>query len=550
MEYARMRTAHVNNLQIWQCRNRNVLYNAHPQNGPAARSEEAQAPKEKDIRMNAANRIYARLRRLCPWRAACAALAILLITSNAFATQPLTGTFRGRLIGRSVTFTNPQNQTVTDWAGVLSLQLDQDTPGDGLGPLVPVFCIEVNVFVRRGDRYKSDGPVTALHGGCQIRYLLDRYPASTATSADEAAARQLAIWHFSDDVDLTTVQDAAIQARAIALANEAALAVALGGCPGSQSSVASLTLDPPAASVAAGQMVNYTVRADPPGAAQSVEISVSGSATLTNGHQQATLPLDQGVATFGVVNPVAGASTITARLPYVLDTGLVFSPLNSARVTQRLVMADRVSMVTSAAVQAVWGQATETPTILPPTDVPPTSVPPTATPPTDVPATSPTPTSVPPTDVPITSKTPTATPPTDIPTATPTRKPPGGSKPSPAPAPETTPTTMSTPTNGSSGPPESTPPGGSSGPGGLQSPTPTGGGGPGSEVPGAGGPGLPGPGAPGGADSRSGGSNADVIRPAQLPNTGETGRDTPLVIVGVLLIVCGAVARRRVLRNR
>ena len=214
---------------------------------------------------------------------------------------------------------------------MLSLQLDRDTPGDGLGPLVPVFCIEVNVLVRGGDRYKSDGPVTALHGGCQIRYLLDRYPASTATTADEAAARQLAIWHFSDDIDLTTVQEPAIQARAITLADEAALAVALGGCPGSQTSIASLTLDPPTASVVTGQVVNYTVRADPPGAAQSVDITISGSATLQNGQQQATLPLIQGVATFSVINPVAGTSTITARLPYVLDAGTVFSPINAGR---------------------------------------------------------------------------------------------------------------------------------------------------------------------------------------------------------------------------
>jgi hypothetical protein len=126
--------------------------------------------------MNTASRLLARIRRLFLWRAACVALAILLITSTAFAAQPLTGTFKGTVIGRFVTFTNV-NKMVTDWAGVLNLQLDRDTPGDGLGPLVPVFCIQVNVLVRGGDRYTSDGSVTALHGGCQIRYLLDRYPA-------------------------------------------------------------------------------------------------------------------------------------------------------------------------------------------------------------------------------------------------------------------------------------------------------------------------------------------------------------------------------------
>ena len=155
-----------------------------------------------------------------------------------------------------------------------------------------------------------------------------------------------------------------------AIASVAALAVVLGGCPGSQANVASLTLDPPTASVVTGQVVNYTVQADPPGAAQSVDITISGSATLQNGQQQATLPLIQGVATFSVINPVAGTSTITARLPYVLDAGTVFSPINSSRPTQRLVTGDRISLSASATVQATWGQATETPTSLPPTETP------------------------------------------------------------------------------------------------------------------------------------------------------------------------------------
>ena len=420
---------------------------------------------------------------------------------------------------------------------MLNLQLDRDTPDDGLGPLVPVFCIEVNVLVRGGDRYKSDGPVTALHGGCQIRYLLDRYPASTATTADEAAARQLAIWHFSDDIDLTTVQEPAIQARAIALADEAALAVALGGCPGSQTSVASLTLDPPTASVVAGQVVNYTVQADPPGAAQSVDITISGSATLQNGQQQATLPLIQGVATFSVVNPVAGTSTITARLPYVLDAGTVFLPINAGRPTQRLVMGDRISLSASAIVHAAWGQATDTPMT-----VPPTAVPPTATPLINV-----SPTATPPIAVPPTAAPPTHATPVEAPPVTPTHKPPSGSKPSPTPAPQNTP--ESTPPNGSASPPAGTPPAGGTG---SSGPTP--GGGTGNDVPGDNG-GAGGAGgdtsSSGGARAGTGGSNGtDLLRPSQLPNTGGTGRAAPVAItIAALLIACGMWLRKRAIER-
>lgn len=488
--------------------------------------------------MKTTNYLLARIHRLRLWRAACVALAILLITSTARAAQPLTGTFKGKVIGQFVKFTNLNKKVVTDWAGVLSLQLDQATPGDGLGPLVPVFCVEVNVLVRAGDRYQSDGPVTTLPGGCQIRYLLDRYPASTATTAAEAAARQLAIWHFSDDIDLATVQEPAIQARTITLADEAALAVALGGCPGAQTSVTSLTLDPPTTSVVTGQVVNYTVHADPPGAAQSVDVTISGSATLQNGQQQATLPIIQGVATFSVVNPVVGSSTITARIPYALDSGTVFSPINAGNLTQRLVIAERASLSASATIQAAWAQATDTPTAGLPT-----AVPPTATASEGIPSTATPPTTAQPTAAPPTQATPVNAP---IPTATamPTRKPSSGPKPSPTP--ESTP--ESTPPSDSSSPPA-----GDTGPTGPGTPTSSGGGS-GNDLPasngGAGGAG-PGSATVGGAQIGSAGANgSDVPRPSQLPNTGAAGSAAPLALaIAALLLACGMWLRKRAMRR-
>ena len=58
--------------------------------------------------MKTANRLLAQIHRLRLWRAACVALAILLLTSTAFAAQPLTGTFKGKVIGRFVTLHKSQ----------------------------------------------------------------------------------------------------------------------------------------------------------------------------------------------------------------------------------------------------------------------------------------------------------------------------------------------------------------------------------------------------------------------------------------------------------
>lgn len=297
-----------------------------------------------------------RVRHLC--RAFFVVLALVSITTAAFAAvQPITGTYTGRIIGQNTTFVR-NNKHVTDWAGVLNLRLDS-------GQDVPIFCIEVDVLVRPGDRYQSDGPVLQLPNGCKIRYLLDKYPASSARSAEEAAARQLAIWAFSDNVDLATITGTTtlVRDRAIALVNEARSAP----CPGTQPDIPDLTLEPPVASAAVGQAVTYTVRTGPGGAGQNVTISVTGPARLENGQQQSTLTLDgQGNARFKVIGSGAGSSTVTITLPYQLRAGTVFSHIDNNQKTQRLVTADTFSLVATASAQANWAaQAPQTRTPAP-----------------------------------------------------------------------------------------------------------------------------------------------------------------------------------------
>jgi len=239
------------------------------------------------------------------------ALVVLCLPSQAAAAaQPLTGTFVGKAVGQQVTFSH-KGKALNDWAGVLKFKLDN-------GPEVPVFCIQIEVRVSSGDRYRSDGPVLSLPNGCKIRYLLEKYPASSAKDATEAAARQLAIWVFSDNVDSTTINDQKIRDRATALVNEAKK----GSCPKTTTEVPQLALDPPATNGTAGQTIAYTVRAGPASAGQPVTLTVTGPAVFSDaagastGQQQQTLPLDaQGQAQFWVTGTGAGQSSIQAALP-------------------------------------------------------------------------------------------------------------------------------------------------------------------------------------------------------------------------------------------
>jgi hypothetical protein len=317
------------------------------------------------------------------WRGLLGVLVILglLVPSLALA-ETLTGTFLGKGIGREVAFQhqgNPHN----DWAGVLKFRLD-----DGLD--VSVFCIQIEVRVSTGDRYRSDGPVLALPNGCQIRYLLDKYPAATVGDADEAAARQLAVWVFSDNVDPMTIEDVNIRDRTIALVSEARL----GACPLRRTAAPDLRLDPPTTSSAAGQPVAYTVRAGPLDAGQTLSASVAGPAVLTDasgagtGQQRQNVTLDsQGQANFWVTGTGEGQVTVRVDLPYQLEAGTVFSQLDDNTPSQRLVMAESRVLASSATAQVAMVAGAPPPSPAPPAPAPPQ--------PTDRPSRPPRPTATP-----------------------------------------------------------------------------------------------------------------------------------------------------------
>jgi len=278
--------------------------------------------------------------------------------------QTMTGTFVGKGTGREVAFQH-QGKAHNDWAGVLKLKLDN-------GPEVSVFCIQIQVRVRAGDRYRDDGAVLALPNGCQIRYLLDKYPASTATDADEAAARQLAIWVFSDGVDPATIQDTKIRDRATALVNEAKQKP----CPGRRTEAPDLTLTPPTASSAAGQTVAYSVQASAADAGHPINVSVTGPAVLTDAsgagnNQQQQVTLDgQGIGTFWVTGSAPGTTTVRVDLAYQLEAGTVFSHLDNGAPTQRLVLAEASNLTASATSELTWSAAAPQPSPTGPAQAP------------------------------------------------------------------------------------------------------------------------------------------------------------------------------------
>jgi LPXTG-motif cell wall-anchored protein len=306
------------------------------------------------------------------------ALVCLSMPSVAFG-KSLTGTFLGKGTGRNISF-NHHGKPLSDWAGTLKFKLDS-------GEQLLVFCIQIDVRVSAGDRYRSDGAVLALPNGCKIRYLLDMYPASTAKDADEAAARQMAIWVFSDGVDPTTIKDAKVRDRTIALVKEA------NGkpCPKRRTEAPDLTIEPITASAAAGQVVAYSVHASSVDSGHPMTISISGPAVFSDAtganarQQQQTIKLDgQSAAIFWVLSTGAGQANVSVALPYRLEAGTVYSQIDDSSPTQRLVMAESLALVAKVSAQlfgAAGAPAPPTPSeqATAPTAPPPTNAPPRAT---------------------------------------------------------------------------------------------------------------------------------------------------------------------------
>lgn len=275
------------------------------------------------------------------------ALPVLLALASAepIAAETLGGTYRGAGTGQSVKFTRNDNERDA-WAGTLRFALDS-------GEEVLVFCIQLDVGVRANDRYKGESAVEDLPYGCQIRYILDHYSGATADTRPEAAARQMAVWHFSDAVELDKVADvnADVRERAISIAAEAEASV----CPARRVQPPDLKVAPASTTVATGERLVYAITAGDLDAQREITATLSGPAVFDDGRQEARATLDaSGAVSLGVTSTADGESSLAVFLPYRLEAGIVFSEVDATQPTQRLVMAQHLDAVAQAQAQAIW----------------------------------------------------------------------------------------------------------------------------------------------------------------------------------------------------
>jgi len=119
--------------------------------------------------------------------------------------------------GTNVTFTDPYTGNSRNvFAGLINGTVD--------GHSTKFYCIDIKRTISFPDSCHRDSAIA----NSKIVYILNNYypyvsnpPGKLSDNDDEAAATQLAIWHFSDGVNLNTISGSTIRNRAKAIANDA-----------------------------------------------------------------------------------------------------------------------------------------------------------------------------------------------------------------------------------------------------------------------------------------------------------------------------------------
>ncbi|MBL8008023.1 MAG: Cys-Gln thioester bond-forming surface protein [Ignavibacteria bacterium] len=115
-----------------------------------------------------------------------------------------------KAVGRDVTFTDPlTNSSKTSYAGTLNSTMD--------GNYMPVYCVNLHRTVSLPDNNYTD---TCNYVDPKIQYILNNYypykrgyAGQLPDSTDEAGSIQMAIWHYSDNVNANTITSNTVKNR-------------------------------------------------------------------------------------------------------------------------------------------------------------------------------------------------------------------------------------------------------------------------------------------------------------------------------------------------
>lgn len=236
--------------------------------------------------------------------------------------------------GANVSFTNPYtNQTLNTWAGTFNGQMDNNT--------TKFYCIDISHNIVY---YTTSQPHTYTDDGItppEITYILNNYYPFKAlpytgslTETNEAAAVQLAIWHYADGMNLNTVSVSALKTRALQIKADA------DANAGLTSPFETLLILPQTQTILFGQSATISVSAlNYAGFPQS---GLNVNLSTSNGNLNPTSVVTGANGTAGPItlNHTGGlTATITANANAAIPQGTRFVHSISPNNYQKLVLA-------------------------------------------------------------------------------------------------------------------------------------------------------------------------------------------------------------------
>ncbi|MCK6603551.1 MAG: choice-of-anchor A family protein [Ignavibacteriaceae bacterium] len=269
----------------------------------------------------------------------------------------VTATDRGT---NNMKFTNPYNppQVFTTWAGTFK--------GDVDGNAANFYCVDILhylAFWKNNDpNYYKDSIFTPS----TITYVLMNYfpyksypyPGALNSREKEAAAIQIALWHFADGVDLSTVTNSnanlgtEIRNRAIQIVNDA------NANAGSLIPVKTLFFTDDDMSLLGSTPASFTLKAFNELAQPAANVTVTLTATggvLSQSTVQTTATGETPVITF-TPNPGATNVTINASAQVIVPQGTRYFHTVAPNTYQKLVLATPAVGFRTASLNLEWTQ--------------------------------------------------------------------------------------------------------------------------------------------------------------------------------------------------
>ena len=224
------------------------------------------------------------------------------------------------------------------WAGVIRAEIN--------GFQTPVFCIDLHHHISGGDCFYAAGTTSP-----EVTWILTNYPASFSLDNSEAAARQAAIWYYSDGWEISS--PSSIRDRAFAIIASVPQPVSLPVNPPrleiNPSSVVKFLPD---------ETVEFTVTATQDGQ-PATGLLIDVSSTFGTPSDAQVLTDASGEATFTLISDVQGSAEITVKARFSLPRGtqLIYAGTGQR---QTLVIAEPITGYIYAKADAVWQQTTGT----------------------------------------------------------------------------------------------------------------------------------------------------------------------------------------------